>query len=110
MLKFGVLRGCGPFELPGAGLVNCVPPFGKFEVQKSAVLVVNMSGLLLPKKSFGDDCQPNSTSLTSVELSVERSDRRPGRAVRVLVRPGRESRERRSALFSVSGLSLYRCR
>ena len=32
-----------------------------------------MSGLLLPKKSFGDDCQPKSTSLTRLELSVDRS-------------------------------------
>src|SRR5688572_5648322 len=74
MLKLGVLRGCGALAAPGAGFVNWVTllPVGKLKSVLNPPWLMNISGWLLPKKSFGDDCQPNNVSFTRFELSVER--------------------------------------
>src|SRR5262245_26743531 len=69
MLPFVVFRGCGLLFAPGSvinGKSSTYPPWFS-----------NMSLVMLPKKLFGDHCQPPLTSLTIVDDSVERMPNDP---------------------------------
>ena len=81
-----------------AGKLNANPPVS-----------ANMSEVTLPKKLFGDHCQPPRISLTIFADSVERSQSEPTVRYEVwkpwFARPGNTG----SALFSRSGLLRKRC-
>ena len=64
-----------------------------------------MSAVTLPKKLFGDHCQPPCTSLTMFDDSVERRPDRAGGPVGRLEALVREARERRLGVVQQVGLA-----
>ena|SRR5436190_15550300 len=100
-LQLTVLRGCGLFCAAGSVTV------GKFK--RYPPRSENMSLLMLPKKLFGDHCQPPRISLTIFDVSVERMPIEPTVRYEVwkpsFANPGNGG----SALFRRSGLLRKRC-
>jgi hypothetical protein len=65
--QFGVFRGAGLFD----AMRSVTVLFGKLSAKKP--VSSNMSRVTLPKKLFGELCQPPRSSLTIFDDSVERS-------------------------------------
>src|SRR4029079_15723757 len=69
MLQLVGLRGCGLFWKFGSVMVG--------KSRKNPPVTSNMSREMLPKKLFGDHCQPPLISLTIFDDSVERMPNDP---------------------------------